>query len=243
MATLFVADLHLSPARPEVVRLFLEFLSNTASRAEALYILGDLFEYWAGDDELAEGFNAGIVAALSRCARSGNLLYFMRGNRDFLIGSRFAQAAGLTLIEDPALIGLYGQPTLLTHGDDLCTDDAPYQNFRRQVRAQNWIDGFLARPLAERKREIEALRVLSEAEKRRKPAAAMDVNADAVADLLRRHGYPHLIHGHTHRPAHQEHDVDGRRCERWVLPDWYESGGVLVAERSGIRIEHVLGER
>jgi UDP-2,3-diacylglucosamine hydrolase len=243
MATLFIADLHLSPVRPEISRLFLEFLSSAASKAEALYILGDLFEYWAGDDDLGDRFNADIVAALAVCARRGGTVFFMHGNRDFLVGSRFAQAAGLTLIEDPALIRLYGRPTLLTHGDDLCTDDAAYRNFRRQVRPQSWIDAFLARPLAERKREIEALRALSEAEKRNKPAAAMDVNADSVADLLRRHGYPRLIHGHTHRPARQEHDVDGRRCERWVLPDWYDRGGVLVADRSGIRMEPVVDNR
>ena len=234
MAVLFVSDLHLCPSRPTIHRLFLDFLSGPARGAEALYILGDLFEYWAGDDDLPDPFNASIATALAACVTSGVKMFFMRGNRDFLVGERFAGAAGVTLLADPTLIDLRGQPTLLTHGDDLCTDDTAYQDFRRKVRAPAWIDDFLAQPLRERKREIARLRALSETEKKKKPAAIMDVNAGAVADLLRRHGYPRLIHGHTHRPAQHEHLVDGRRCERWVLADWYEHGSYLRADSSGL---------
>ena len=235
MATLFISDLHLCASRPQINRIFLGFLAGPARHADALYILGDLFEYWAGDDDLPDPFNAGIAAALAACAASGVKVFFMRGNRDFLVGERFAGAAGVTLLADPTLIDLHGRPTLLTHGDDLCTDDAAYQDFRREVRAPRWIDDFLARPLAERKREIERLRALSEAEKRKKPAAIMDVNAGAVADLLREYGYPRLIHGHTHRPARHEHLVDAHRCERWVLADWYERGSGLACDDRGVR--------
>jgi UDP-2,3-diacylglucosamine hydrolase len=235
VATLFVSDIHLSPARPDIVRLFRGFLLGQARGADALYILGDLFEYWAGDDDLGDPFASGIVRDLAGCADSGVRTYFMRGNRDFLAGEAFARAAGLSLLEDPKAIDLHGRSTLLTHGDELCTDDVPYQDFRRHVRSKGWIDAFLARPLEERRREIESLRALSEAEKRKKPAAIMDVNAGAVEGLLRRHGYPTLIHGHTHRPARHEHLVDGKRCERWVLADWYERGSYLVCDAHGVR--------
>ena len=239
MAALFISDLHLSAARPEVVGLFLRFLAGPARRAEALYILGDLFEYWAGDDNLEDAFNARVVSGLAETAAAGTQVYFMRGNRDFLIGDRFAQAAGATLMDDPLQVTLHGTATLLTHGDQLCTDDVSYQAFRRQVREPAWIAAFLARPLQERKREIERLRSLSEAEKRRKSAAIMDVNAGAVAALLRRHGYPSLVHGHTHRQARHVHRVDQRECERWVLPDWHETVDALAIDERGARFEPV----
>jgi UDP-2,3-diacylglucosamine hydrolase len=240
MATLLVSDIHLTPARPEIVRLFRRFLQGRVHGADALYILGDLFEYWAGDDDLDERFNAGIAQDLASCSEGGVPIYFMRGNRDFLVGERFARESEARVLQDPSLVELYGRRTLLSHGDDLCTDDAAYQAFRRKVRSPGWIESFLARPLAERKREIESLRALSEAEKRSKPAAIMDVNALAVEALLRRHGYPMLIHGHTHRPDRHEHRVDGNRCERWVLADWYESGSCLVADPRGVRRETIL---
>jgi UDP-2,3-diacylglucosamine hydrolase len=237
VAALFISDLHLSATRPEVVRLFLEFLSGPARRAEALYILGDLFDYWAGDDDLDDPFNSGIVTRLADTAAAGTRVHFMRGNRDFLAGDRFAEAAHTTLLEDPSEVALYGSATLLTHGDQLCTDDAAYQAFRRQVREPAWIDAFLARPLEERKREIERLHSRSEAEKRRKSADIMDVNADAVAALLRRHGSTRLVHGHTHRQAQHVHRVGERDCERWVLPDWHGPVDVLVVDERGARFE------
>ena len=232
MATLFISDLHLSPERPEIVHLFRAFLAGPARGAQGLYILGDLFEYWAGDDDLAKAFNASIVAELAACAESVPVA-FMRGNRDFLVGARFAQASRARLAEDPELVELYGRRVLVSHGDALCTDDAAYQQFRRLVRSAAWIESFLKRPLEERRREIESLRALSEAEKQGKPADVMDVNREAVEDLLRRHGYPTLVHGHTHRPDRHEHVVDGRRCERWVLADWYRDASWLALGPQG----------
>ena len=223
---LFISDLHLCSSRPESCRIFFDFLAGPARRAQALYILGDLFEYWAGDDDIDDPFNAGIVEALRTCAAHVSVR-LMHGNRDFLLGDRFARTAAVQLIEDPILIDCGGVQTLLTHGDALCTDDADYMRFRAEVRSKTWLDRFLATPLPERKSKIEALRRESEAEKKRKPSEIMDVNAAAVATLLREHGYPRLIHGHTHRPAIHEHLVDGHRCERWVLADWYASGSYL----------------
>jgi UDP-2,3-diacylglucosamine hydrolase len=240
VAELFISDLHLSPDRPEIVRLFRRFLAGPAHGADAVYILGDLFEYWAGDDALAgNGFVSTLVSDIAGCADSGVAFYFMRGNRDFLVGERFAREANLTLLEDPAMLDLHGRPTLLSHGDELCTDDRAYMQFRRKVRSSEWAASFLAKPLAERTREIEALRAQSEAEKRAKPAEIMDVNKAAVEDLLRSNGYPTLIHGHTHRPARHEHRVDGHLCQRWVLADWYERGSVLVSDKRGLRLENL----
>ena len=223
---LFISDLHLCSSRPETCRIFFDFLAGPARRADALYILGDLFEYWAGDDDIDDPFNAGIVEALRTCAAHVPV-QLMHGNRDFLLGDRFARTAAVQLIEDPVLIDCGGTPTLLTHGDAMCTDDADYMRFRAEVRSKRWIEAFLATALPERKAKIEALRRESEAEKKRTPEGIMDVNANAVATLLREHGYPRLIHGHTHRPATHEHLVDAHRCERWVLADWYASGSYL----------------
>ena len=203
----FVSDLHLCSSRPETCRIFFDFLAGPARRSQALYILGDLFEYWAGDDDAGDPFNASVIAALRGCAGAAPV-FVMHGNRDFLLGRRFADAAGVRLIGDPLLVECNGVATLLTHGDALCTDDVAYMQFRSEVRSKAWIDAFLGTPLPERKAKIEALRLESEAQKKRKPKEIMDVNADAVAKLLREHGYPGLIHGHTHRPARHEHFVD-----------------------------------
>jgi UDP-2,3-diacylglucosamine hydrolase len=223
---LFISDLHLCSSRPEICRIFFDFLAGPARRAQALYILGDLFEYWAGDDDIGDPFNAGIVDGLRACATHVPV-HLMHGNRDFLLGDRFARTAAVQLIQDPVLIDCDGVQTLLTHGDALCTDDVDYIRFRSEVRSTAWIDAFLATPLPDRKAKIDALRRKSETEKKHKPKEIMDVNANAVEKLLREHGYPRLIHGHTHRPGSHEHLVDGHRCERWVLADWYRSGSYL----------------
>ncbi|MBI5938585.1 MAG: UDP-2,3-diacylglucosamine diphosphatase [Betaproteobacteria bacterium] len=231
--SLFIADLHLSPALPRANILFKQFLRDVATRAEALYILGDLFEAWVGDDDLDLPFHLKIAQALAELQRHGVRLHIMHGNRDFLLGERFLRAAGAMPLSDPRLIDLHGQPTLLAHGDALCTDDLKYQAFRQQVRDPAWQAAFLAKPLAERRLMAQALREQSEQEKSGKAMAIMDVNADAVAEALRAHGYPRLIHGHTHRPARHVHEVDGHACERWVLPDWYEGGGYLRCDAQG----------
>ena len=233
MHTLFISDLHLCQSRPAINDLFARFIRDIASQAEALYILGDFFEYWAGDDDLAEPFHQTIAQQLSTLAQSGTRLYLMHGNRDFLIGETFLHAAHLTLLPDPTLIDLYGQPTLLMHGDTLCSDDVDYQAFRSQVRQPDWQQQFLATPLAARKAQIEALRQRSEQEKSNKAADIMDTNVDTVAATLRQFHYPRLIHGHTHRPNLHQHALDGHTCERWVLTDWYQAGGYLRCDASG----------
>lgn len=236
MSTLFISDLHLCPTRPEIRRIFLDFLAGPARQAQSLYILGDLFEYWAGDDDLGDPFNAETCAALRGLADAGTAVCFMAGNRDFLAGDAFALATGMTLLDEPSLVDIEGTPTLLMHGDTLCTDDEAYLRFRAQVRSAEWRRGFLALPLAERKARIEALRRESEAQKRTKPMEIMDVNPEAVARALRVHGCARLIHGHTHRPACHSLEVDGRPCQRWVLPDWYEHGGYLSCEKGDWRL-------
>jgi UDP-2,3-diacylglucosamine hydrolase len=219
--TLFISDLHLSPAAPAVTRRFEEFLAGPArAAAAALYILGDLFDYWAGDDDLDDPFNARIAAALAEFAAAGVAVHFLPGNRDFLVGADFAAAARLELLPEPCVRAIADTPVLLLHGDTLCTDDADYQAFRAQVRAPAWRAAFLARPLAERKALIAELRARSESEKQVKPAAIMDANQEAVAAALREHGVATLIHGHTHRQGSHVLDVDSHPCRRWVLGDW-----------------------
>jgi UDP-2,3-diacylglucosamine hydrolase len=231
--SLFISDLHLSADRPEVLSAFAKFLVTTAAQAKALYILGDLFEYWAGDDDLDAPFNRQIVSALANLHAGGTALYLMHGNRDFLMGEALASACGAQLLPDPSLVDLHGTPTLLMHGDTLCTDDTAYMAFRAQVREAAWQQHFLAQPLAQRKAQIEQLREQSRLAQRQKTAEIMDVNAESVINTLRQRDYPRLIHGHTHRPALHVHEIDGHRCERWVLPDWYEQGGYLRCDEHG----------
>lgn len=235
MTALFVSDLHLCPSRPHINRLFFDFLTGPARQAESLYILGDLFEYWAGDDDLDDPFNAGICTALRTLSETAVPVFFMAGNRDFLAGEGFARTAGLSLLPDPATLDLHGTRTLLMHGDTLCTDDDAYQAFRAEVRTPDWQQAFLALPLAHRKSQIEALRRESEAQKQVKPMQIMDVNPVAVLQALTLHRCARLIHGHTHRPARHALVANGRSCERWVLPDWYETGSYLACDESGCR--------
>ncbi len=235
MHSIFVSDLHLCTTRPAINKVFFEFLRSPAAQAEALYILGDLFEYWAGDDD-DDPFNASVLSALRELSDRGVKLYLMHGNRDFLIGDRFTAACHARLLPDPTLVNLYGTPTLLVHGDTLCTDDLEYQTFRTQVRNPDFQREFLAQPLAERKQKIEKMRAQSEATKKVKPEAIMDVAPATVEAVLREHRYPRLIHGHTHRPALHQHTVDGHRCERWVLADWYTSGSYLRCDVAGCRV-------
>jgi UDP-2,3-diacylglucosamine hydrolase len=225
LPALFISDLHLSEDEPANVAAFLAFLHGPARTAASLFILGDLFEYWAGDDDLATPFNARIAAAIRALADSGTAVFFMTGNRDLLAGPAFAKAIGATLLDDPACVRFgdsAAAPTLLlAHGDALCTDDLAYQAYRRQVRDPAWQAGFLAQPLAARKAFIASLRQKSEAAKAGKTMEIMDVNTEAVATLLREHGYPTLIHGHTHRPACHPLQLDGHDCVRHVLADWH----------------------
>lgn len=243
MSTLFISDLHLCQERPHTTALFNHFLIESVRDVEALYILGDLFEYWLGDDQLDHDPLAQSVASgLSAVAHGGTRIFFMHGNRDFLIGERFCRESGLELLRDPTEIVVDGWPLLLMHGDTLCTDDIAYQQFRQQVRDPVWQDAILAKPYAERSALAQAIRSRSDVEKAMKAEAIMDVNADAVAAAIRTHAYPTLIHGHTHRPARHEHGVDGRSCERWVLADWHDTGSVLEISPAGIDV-HTISAR
>lgn len=230
---LFVADVHLSPARPTTTQRFFDFLLRTAHHADALYILGDLFEYWVGDDDLDDPLARDTASQLNALAEAGTRLYFMHGNRDFLLARRFAESSGMTLLADPTRIELYGTPTVLTHGDLLCTDDRRYQAFRRVMRWPRLQQLLLAMPLGLRHWLAGSARVGSERAKAVKPAHIMDVNAEAVLRMFAQAGANRMIHGHTHRPAQHEIRLGDRTLERWVLPDWYGQGGYLTCTREG----------
>jgi UDP-2,3-diacylglucosamine hydrolase len=231
--SLFISDLHLAPERPLILEQFHAFLEGAARKAETLYILGDLFEHWLGDDNSEDPLNGEVADAFAKLAASGTALYFMHGNRDLLVGQEFAKRAGARLLPDPTVLDLHGTRTLLMHGDTLCTDDVEYLRFRAFARDPRNQARFLGQPIAARRAEMEGLRVRNIDAKQGKSAEIMDVNAGAVEDVLREHGYPRLIHGHTHRPARHVHIVDGHACERWVLGDWYESGSYLQCDASG----------
>lgn len=240
-ATLFISDLHLSSELPHISAQFMDFLRGPARQATALYILGDLFEYWAGDDDLldpADTHARMVCAALKDCSRH-TPLFFLAGNRDFLIGADFSAASGVELLSEPTLIDLYGRPALLLHGDTLCTDDLDYQAFRATARSAHWQADFLARPLNERKAQILALRLRSQAEKQEKSAAIMDVNSQTVHDTFRQYGYPMMIHGHTHRLKQHRHVVDAHVCERWVLGDWERRANYLRVDAKGSGFQYL----
>jgi UDP-2,3-diacylglucosamine hydrolase len=235
-SSLFVSDLHLSEERPEANERFIAFVEHTAREAAALYVLGDLFEYWIGDDDLGEPFNAVMAGFFASLVQAGVPVFLMHGNRDFLMGERFCNATGTQLLADPAVVDLGGVKTLLMHGDTLCTDDLDYQGWRRTARSPQWQREFLSQPLEARRRTVGALRDKSREVIQAKPTEIMDVNDEAVRQAFRRHGVSRLVHGHTHRPGHHGLDVDGRRCERWVLPDWYGRGGYLEVSGTKARL-------
>lgn len=237
--SLFISDCHLCESRPSVINAFIEFLAHTAIHADALYILGDLFEYWAGDDAINNGVHTPIIDALHQLSLQGVSLFVMHGNRDFLLGDGFAQATNATILSDPTLVSLYGQVTLLSHGDILCTDDVDYQRFRKEVRSDAWQAQFLNQPLSDRIAYIESVRQKSDQEKSIKSMQIMDVNSNAVTQLFASYGYPTLIHGHTHRPMQHKHQIDHHTCERWVLGDWYEQGSYLRVDKLGFHPHHL----
>lgn len=223
MRSLYISDLHLSEERPAANERFFRFVEEEAKRADALYVLGDLFEYWIGDEDVGSSFNAVIVGFFRHLAGAGTKLYFMHGNRDFLFAQGFAAATGGEILADPTV----KDGILLMHGDTLCTDDADYQAWRRKARSAEFQADFLAKPLDERRAVVRGLREKSKEVIGAKAADIMDVNEGAVREAFRRHGVTRLVHGHTHRPGVHRLEVDGRHCERWVLPDWYGRGGYL----------------
>ena len=235
MTTLFVSDLHLDPERPAITDLFGQFLDTEARDADALYILGDLFEAWVGDDDPSEA-GAYVADRLQALTASGVPAYFIRGNRDFLLGADYARRCGMTLLPDPAVVVLYGQPTLLLHGDLLCTDDTTYQAFRAQTRDPRWQAQFLAQPLQARVAFAAQARAASKARYGELVSSGMaetigDVSAATVQAWFQRYGVQRMIHGHTHRPA--IHD-EGAGNTRIVLGDWYEQGSVLRVSADGV---------
>ncbi|MBZ0332025.1 UDP-2,3-diacylglucosamine diphosphatase [Halomonas sp. ANAO-440] len=238
MSTLIVSDLHLHPEAPEVTDGFLGWLRERASGVDALYILGDFFEAWIGDDLLdmvdadASGnaaLAADIATALRRLADDGTAIYLMHGNRDFLLGQRFAAAAGAKLLSDPALVMFHDEPVLMMHGDSLCTRDEAYMAFRSQARRPEWQQQVLAMPIADRIALAASLRQQSGEATSNKADDIMDVTPDEVVRVMRDHGVTTLIHGHTHRPAVHELDIDGTPARRIVLGDWQPGIGWEVA--------------
>jgi UDP-2,3-diacylglucosamine hydrolase len=234
LKALFVSDLHLDAALPATTERFLRFLQETAPQAEALYLLGDIFEAWVGDDDNSP-FNLKVAQALAALSQKNVALYWMAGNRDFLVGRDFARAAHVTLLDDPHTLTLAGQRLVLTHGDALCTDDHAYMAFRRQVRDPAWQAQFLARPLAERRKIAQDMRSQSRQSQREKAADIMDVNPQEVEKLFAASGAAIMVQGHTHRPARHEH-AGGR--VRHVLPDWdldhgQARGGWLALDADG----------
>ena len=221
----FISDLHLSPRSPGATRLFLHFLATRARQAEELFILGDLFETWIGDDDIESGEHAEIVAALRAASDAGLKISLIHGNRDFLLGTDFAAATGIRLLPDPYVLSTPEWQFVLSHGDALCLDDTAYMAFRTQVRNPAWQAALLAKPLAERRAIAAHMREVSESSQRDKENPYTDLQPAATDDFLREYGYATFIHGHTHQPARHDHIVDGIHVERWVLADWHEDFG------------------
>lgn len=233
-AALLLSDVHLSEERPAQVERFLAVLAGPARDCAELYVLGDLFEYWVGDDDAAAPLPAVVITALRAVADGGTRVRLLHGNRDFLLGTDFARLAGLELLDDPVCLDVQGVPTILMHGDLLCTDDVGYQTLRAQVRSPAWQAAMLTQPLAVRHQIARGATAESGRAKAQKSEEIMDVTAAAVDAVFRRFGAQRLIHGHTHRPGHHVHRVDGSDCDRWVLPDWYGPGGYLRVTAAGI---------
>lgn len=236
-ATLFISDLHLCGSRPALTQLFLDFLQHRARPAEALYILGDLFEYWIGDEAVEQEEFRDIIHGLRKVTVGGTPIFVMHGNRDFLMGKGFESATGCRLLAEPTRIDLYGNSTLLMHGDTLCTGDTEYMLFRKQVRNPAWQRDFLKKPVSEREKIVQDFREVSRNSTSSKKPEIMDVNQQAVEQTMRQHEVQHMIHGHTHRPREHLFDLDGRRARRMVLGDWYEQGSVLRVDARNWTLE------
>ena len=238
MTTLFISDLHLEAGRPEIGVQFLDFLSGEARDADTLYILGDLFEVWLGDDD-PNPYYAGMKAAIRELVDSGIPVFFMHGNRDFMIGDEFATETGVTILQDPELIDLHGEKVLLSHGDALCTDDVEYQRFRAMTRNPEWQAMMLAKTIQERIAHALEARQGSVEHGKSLDDEITDVNQSAVEALIRKHGVDILLHGHTHRPAIHEVRLGDRTATRIVLGDWFEQGSVVRWDADGPRLEEM----
>lgn len=237
MTTLFISDLHLDAGRPDITAAFERFMTQIAPASAALYILGDFFEVWIGDDDRSE-FNQRIAALLADYSRQGKALYLMVGNRDFLMGNEFARQCGATLLSDPTLIDLYGTSTLLMHGDSLCTQDTEYMAFRQQARSPQWQQQMLAQPLEARRAIAKQLRDTSKSMNSLKAEDIMDVTASEVVRELDEHQATRLIHGHTHRPDRHVLALASGTGERIVLGDWHDYAWWLEADATGNLTQH-----
>lgn len=240
-STLFASDLHLSPDRPAARAAFRAFAQGPARSALAVYLLGDLFDWWVGDDQIADPFVAGIVADLRGISAAGVPLYIGHGNRDFMLGARFAKATGATLLPEQQVLDLAGVRTVICHGDELCTDDTEYLAYRARMRDPATQARLLRLPYFARRAIAWWLRRKSRDEKALKADQIMDVNDDAVAAALRAHDVQRMIHGHTHRPARHRHMVDGTTRERFVLADWHEHGQYLAVDAAGVHDRVIRG--
>jgi UDP-2,3-diacylglucosamine hydrolase len=238
MARLFVSDVHLDASAPEAIEQFLDFLKVHALHAEGLYILGDLFETWVGDDD-EDPAKARVCAALRELTTAGVAVFIIHGNRDFLLGQDFCRRTGCTFLEDPIIVELDGESVLLTHGDALCTDDHAYQALRSSVRTPDWQRRFLALPLAARERLAQQARAGSQAHTARVVKEIMDVNAQAVETSFRALSVRRMIHGHTHRPAVHDTVIDGASAQRIVLGAWYEQGSYLWYEHGRFELREL----
>jgi UDP-2,3-diacylglucosamine hydrolase len=232
VAALFISDLHIDASRPAITQHFLGFLAAEAKDAEVLYILGDLFESWIGDDA-PDAAQSAAIAGIHTLTTHGVPCFVMHGNRDFLLAQQFCRASGAEILPDPLIVTLYGEPVLVMHGDALCTDDHAYQRLRATVREADWQRQFLALSITSRRALAGAARVGSQAHTAAVEYAITDVNAESVAMALRSAGTATLLHGHTHRPAIHALQVDGRACTRIVLGDWYDQGSLLRWDHDG----------
>jgi len=231
LSVLFISDLHLSSERPHSIELFLNFVRDEAVKAEKLYILGDFFEVWTGDDYILPEFEP-VIEALKGLTSGGTPVFIMHGNRDFTIGEEFENKTGCTLLDDPTIIDLNGTKTLISHGDTLCTDDIEYQKFRQKVRNPQWIQQVLSLPIEERISLAKSIRSDTREKSSQKSEEIMDVNQSAVEEIMRKCNVQQLIHGHTHRPKQHTLFINNLAAKRIVLGDWYESGNVLYCDKN-----------
>ncbi len=237
MATLFISDLHLTPSRPDISHCFFEFMGNEAVSADALYVLGDLFEFWIGDDDDSP-FNQSVKTAFKHLTDSGVPCYFIQGNRDFLVGKRFAAETGITLLEEECSIDLYGERAVILHGDTLCSDDVKYQAYRAKVH-QPWLQWLYNRlPLALKKRIVAKFQADIGEEKKGKSLDIMDVNQNTVEAVLKKHNACLMIHGHTHRPDIHHFESQSNHCTRIVLGDWYTQSSILIFEKGSYELKN-----
>ena len=238
MRRLFVSDVHLDAGAPEATEQFVAFLATEAARSAALYILGDLFEAWIGDDD-ADPEKERVCRALRALGERGVACFALHGNRDFLLGEGFSERSGCRLLADPVVARFAGERVLLTHGDALCTDDHPYQELRSVVRDPGWQRRFLALPRVHRELLADEARAGSRRHTSRTVPDIMDVNAAAVAAAFRAAGVRRMIHGHTHRPGVHELSIDGQGAQRIVLGAWYEQGSYLACEAGGYELREL----